>query len=92
MASLRRGWFVEFERLFEQEFAAAFRGVESRQWVPAVSESEWTVSAADARGGVTVTLNLPYNYLLFRPESVARNVVMRLHEQATAPARLPRNS
>jgi hypothetical protein len=91
LASLRRGWFVEFERLFLQEFAATFCGAEARQWAPAVSESEWTVSATDAAAGVTVTLNLPYNYLLFRPESVARNVVTRLHEQAATPSRLPRN-
>lgn len=82
MASLRRGWFVEFEREFAREFAATFRGQAGRQWYPAISEADWTVSAVRRPAGETVSVSLPYNYLLFRPAAVAHNVATRLREHA----------
>lgn len=84
LTSLRRGWLTEFEQLFKKEFAAAFRGDAGRDWSCAVSASDWSASAVRAADGRTISINLPYNYLLFRPASVAQNIAARLYERAMA--------
>lgn len=83
MPDLRRNWFIEFDRCAREEFADAFRGRRYGAWQLTVDESGWEVTAfLPFSTAPLLAETLPYNYLLFRPATVAENIVTRLWEKA----------
>lgn len=83
MADLRRNWFVQFEQRCREEFAETFRGRRYGAWQLFVDEVGWEVIAwVPGSQAPALTETLPYNYLMFRPATVAENIVTRLWEKA----------
>lgn len=83
MADLRRNWFAEFERCCRDEFTETFRGRRYGAWQLFVDEVGWEVTAwVPGSRAPLLAESLPYNYLLFRPATVAENIVTRLWEKA----------
>jgi hypothetical protein len=83
MADLRRNWFIEFEKRCNEEFADTFRGRRFGAWQLFVDEVGWEVTAwVPGAKSPALSETLPYNYLMFRPGTVAENIVTRLWEKA----------
>lgn len=83
MADLRRNWFVEFEKCCRDEFTDTFRGRRYGAWQLFVDEVGWEVTTwLPFSPAPILSETLPYNYLMFRPATVAENIVTRLWEKA----------
>ncbi len=75
---------MEFAHWFHKEFVAAFSVTAHAAWRPEVSEEGWSVSARN-EDGREVVATLPDNFSWFRPQPVARSIVVRLMDQITPP-------